>query len=209
MKSYEAESVLNRRTVSIAATCSIFLLTVIQLPGLVDRWNELGIIRDETERLKSNYGDNALMTKLATQFETVQMRLAEVSGQMVDQEDLSGIQSKMVELAERTGCKLKKAVIAPSSTESWISEAQAQAGDNDFERSDADCLALTTHSLNVRFEGSLQQTYAFLQEVWAGGDLMQLSQVSMTRDAEVADSLKIDASLAYFKLEKDENEDYQ
>jgi hypothetical protein len=196
----------NRRFFLLGA-CGILAITVIQVPSVADLWEQ---VRSQHRARGEMVSTPDRLTELNEQLESVQAQLRDFELAMVGMDLMPTIQSELMELARGSGCQLRKAVIQAGATETWEPE-KPESSQEELEAELADPAAmsiteqespyrLSTEQLSLSLTGSLKQTFDFLDRIQERKWLMRVAQISFSRDADGADQLVVEASLAFHKL---------
>ncbi len=191
----------NRRF-SLLGACGLLAITVIQVPGLADLWEQARVqnVRRQEIEAGSLTGRSA---QLEQKLLDVMAELNSAEQAMVGSEMMPTIQSELMEMAKNSNCQLRKAVIQAGSSESWEPEKLAQNDDELDEGEVAEpenSYSLSTEQLSLSLTGTLAQIFDFLERVRHKTWLMRVAQINFSRDPESQGQLSVEANLAFYKL---------
>lgn len=217
------------RKYSLLAASGILVITVIRVPVLVDLWGQMDSQRADRQQMLVSMDDGSPGRMAIEQLTEVQQELAEIKGTMVAAEQMPAIQSQLIELARSSGCQLRKAVVQSGTSETWEMErgeepelepdvvdatapASAQSPPNSLPSSLMNRLgedqpyALVTEQIGLTFNGTLKQSFDFLDQARQAPWLMSIAQIKLTRQADNDGQMVVEASLAFHRLERKEKE---
>jgi Tfp pilus assembly protein PilO len=178
---------------------------VILLPGLVDVWDVLKSRSTYRAEMIAGIAEPHRSAQLDAQLEEVKASLTEYERSMVSAESMSAVQSELMELAQQSGCQLRKVVTQTGNTQSWEPEVSANPQDEAGIQPEESPYLLDSEQLNISLTGTMMQTLDFLDRVESRPWLMRVAQVSISRDPDGGGRMFVEANLAYYRLKKTES----
>jgi hypothetical protein len=142
--------------------------------------------------------------KLDSFEETVKEKLAQLGVQearTVDDQSLTTLRGKLVDLAKETGCNIRRLSVGTASSRPWV------AGDDPIDQSSAakpdatpTGFVLEWRPVSVSLSGSSASLRSLLERVAATNMLMHAKSVEMFPSNPSRQSLTLDLELWYFNL---------
>lgn len=199
------------RILSLAGTCGLICIGVIQVPMLADQTEKLRTRIVEKQELKSGLRQADTAAEIAEQLQVVQSQLELVQSSQFDGSQLPNIQSELLDMAKACGVQIRKVAIQPGTQESWRPKRQEpqQVSPEHAERegeAEGEAYALHTEQISLNMQGNFEQTSLLIAKIRQKPWMMRLTQVGFSHAPEEAGHLAVEATLAFMRLSKPEKE---
>jgi len=194
------------RILSLAGTCGLICLGIIQVPKLADQTEKLRSRIVEHQELKTGLRQADSAAEVAEQQHEVQTQLQAIQVSQFDSSQLPNIQSELLDMAKACGVQIRKVAIQPGTQERWCpkrTESQFEpepAGENE------DVYALHTEQINLSMHGNYEQTSLLIAKIRQKSWMMRIAHVGFSHVPEEPGHLAVEATLAFMKLSKPETE---
>ena len=195
------------RILSLAGTIGLLAFTVIQLPTLADQLDELRRQAAHQNELESGLVRSDRCAKLIEQQREVQEEIEKFELAMVTSDEMAAVQTELMELARRSGCRLRKATMQAGSHETWELERDPTEEEDDEYDSEESPYTLGTELISLSLTGTLEQVSSFLTELHEKPWLMTIPQINFAQSPDEEETLVVEATLTYYRLTKNKPHD--
>ena len=193
------------RIITLLGTCGLLALTVIQVPGLADQWDELGSRIARHHEHEAGPEKSNAVDQITEQLTRVHHDLQSLQDLMIDASQLPNVQSELLETARSSGCQIRKVAIQSGSAEIWAPEQKGDQTEFDPLVEIEDSYSLSTEQISLSLTGSFDQTSSFLAKIREKPWMMRVTQISFSKVHEEKERLAVEATLAFVKLSKSES----
>ena len=190
------------RILSFAGTIGLLGFTIIQLPTLADQLDELRRQSVHQSELANGSARSDRCTKLIEQRQLVQSKIDQLDAAMITSEEMAAVQTELMELARRSGCRLRKATMQAGSRETWELEKDPTEEEDDEYDSEESPYTLGTELISLSLTGTLEQVSSFLTELHEKPWLMTIAQINLAHSPDEEETLIVEASLTFYRLTK-------
>ena len=180
-------------------TCGLFVVLVIQLPRIVDLWEDLGFQMQRRDELVAGENLEVADSAIGVELNRAKEELSEIDHAMVDEKQMPSVQGQLIELARATGCRLRKAVIQIGNSDTWEPERE-EFLDEEEEYDWESPFTLNSQEVNLSLSGTFGQIQSFFESVSKQSWMMQVKQASYSRSTDNEDELAVEATLSYYML---------
>ncbi len=194
------------RIISLASTCGLIALSVIQVPRLADQTDEIRSKIVQHHELKTGLRTSSSAAEVAAQLEDINIQLEVLQASMIESSQLPNVQSELLELARSSGCQIRKVAIQPGMRENWTPPSAAGALPEDRLEEEKDVYSLDTEQISLNLNGTFEQTALFIAKIRKKPWMMRVAHISFSHLPEETGRLTVEATLAFVRLAKSENE---
>lgn len=190
------------RTFSLLGTCGFLCITVIQVPKVVDLFQQLRSRQTHHAEFMSGATVLEPSAESVKTLNGIREQLERFEGSMIDAQQMPSVKSQLLEIAKDAKCQLRKSVSQTGSTEDWTGLAEEQEDSKTGFYREESPYQLEREHLNVSLEGSIEQTLTFLEQLRENKWLMQVSRIRFSRTEDGERRLATEVNLTFFKLIK-------
>jgi len=194
----------NTRIISLASTCGLIALSVIQVPRLADQTEDIRTKIAQHHELKTGLRVSDSAAEITAQLNDVNNQLEILQASMIDSSQLPNVQSELLDMARSSGCQIRKVAIQPGLRENWA--PQSASSPEEQSEDNKDLYSLNTEQISLSLNGTFEQTALFIAKIRQKPWMMRVAHISFSHLPEETGRLTVEATLAFVRLAKSEDE---
>lgn len=190
----------HRPLIVIAGT---FVAGLVLVLPIVDVYyagsNEKSALEAELDSARSIAANTSLEGRVAEKL----AQLAALEANAVDEDSLSALRGKLMELAKETGCNIRRLNVGAMSSRPWMIDDDPVVPRLDAKTTDTENgtgFVLEWRPVNLSLNGTSENLRGLLERISASGMFMHMKSMEMFPPSPNRQSLTLDMELWYFTL---------